>query len=72
MPYPDVVDPLNPDSLPLSPIQTDYLRLEDVLNAIQVPSIFEMFATFVDIKETLDDQDRGVYPLLQWIIGSNR
>lgn len=69
-PYPMIVDPTNPSSLLFSPDQKDYNRMTQVLDA--VPNMNEMVCLTDQLKQTLNDKDRAIYPLLQWIITSNR
>lgn len=70
-PFPTVVDPTDPNNLALNPKSKDYTKVETVLN--QLMTMEQMVAmSSSDIKKTLDIKDRLCYPLLQWIITSNR
>ncbi|XP_063433474.1 protein mono-ADP-ribosyltransferase PARP6-like [Mytilus trossulus] len=70
-PYPTVVDPSDPNELALNPKHKDYDAVEKILK--NVMSMEQMTAlTSSDIKKTLDSKNKLCYPLLQWIITSNR
>ncbi|XP_022106585.1 poly [ADP-ribose] polymerase 6-like isoform X3 [Acanthaster planci] len=71
-PYPMVVDPRNPKELAFTPKKKNYERIQQALDSFI--SIREMLAAgcSTDVKKRMDGQDMLAYPLLQWIISSNR
>ncbi|CAC5414246.1 PARP6_8 [Mytilus coruscus] len=70
-PYPTVVDPSDPNELALNPKSKDYDAVDKILK--QIMSMEQMTAlSSSDIKKTLDSKNKLCYPLLQWIITSNR
>jgi poly [ADP-ribose] polymerase 6/8 len=71
-PYPTVFDPDNPKKAILSPNSKDFNLVKDILS--RLPSIREMIQAkdCVDMKTRLDRGHKHAYPLLQWIISSNR
>ncbi|XP_052098298.1 protein mono-ADP-ribosyltransferase PARP6-like [Mytilus californianus] len=70
-PYPTVVDPSDPNELALNPKSKDYDAVDKILK--HVMSMEQMTAlSSSDIKKTLDSKNKLCYPLLQWIITSNR
>ncbi|XP_045184109.2 protein mono-ADP-ribosyltransferase PARP6-like [Mercenaria mercenaria] len=68
-PFPTVVDPKDPCNLLLTPKSPDYDLAETVLDAI--PPMTEMLCS-TSLKQKLDANNPSVYPLIQWIITSNR
>ncbi|PVD20092.1 hypothetical protein C0Q70_20586 [Pomacea canaliculata] len=70
-PFPDVVDPKNPKELVFSAKNKDYARLEQVLK--KMPHMKELtMATAKDLQMKMDKVDILLFPLLTWIISSNR
>ncbi|XP_061071694.1 protein mono-ADP-ribosyltransferase PARP8-like isoform X2 [Conger conger] len=70
-PYPSVVDPNNRHTLAFNPKIKDYDRVERALG--NITSIREMTQTpCLEMKKQLDKRDPLAYPLLQWVISSNR
>ncbi|KAK2917701.1 hypothetical protein Q8A73_004447 [Channa argus] len=70
-PYPSVVDPYNPKSLAFSPKRKSYDRLQKALNSILLIRTMAQ-GPYVEIKRQMDKTDPLAYPLLQWILASNR
>ncbi|KAL5005203.1 hypothetical protein ScPMuIL_018659 [Solemya velum] len=70
-PYPTVVDPTNPRELSLHPKDKNYSKVEKVMLAMLPMSDMTRLSSS-DLKKSMDEQDILLYPLLQWIITSNR
>ncbi|XP_064607545.1 protein mono-ADP-ribosyltransferase PARP6-like [Liolophura sinensis] len=70
-PYPTVVDPKNPNELALHPKKKDFVRVSQSLeNFLSMHKMTQFRAT--ELKREMDARDSLCYPLLQWIITSNR
>jgi len=73
-PFPLLMDPKDPDKKKsiLSPHNKDFAKLNEILKCF--PSVEKMCQAkdFVDMKTQLDKSHPYAYPLLQWIISSNR
>ncbi|XP_071492772.1 protein mono-ADP-ribosyltransferase PARP6-like [Diadema antillarum] len=71
-PFPSVVDPKNSKELAFSPKKKNFERLETTLDKFS--SMTDMLAagSVTDMKRQMDKMDIMAYPLLQWIISSNR
>ncbi|XP_064651623.1 protein mono-ADP-ribosyltransferase PARP6-like isoform X2 [Lineus longissimus] len=70
-PFPTIVDPRNPTELALGPKKKDYARVERLID--QFPSTHDMTRLLGQkLKVEMDKRDVLGYPLLQWIISSNR
>ncbi|XP_071110322.1 protein mono-ADP-ribosyltransferase PARP6-like [Haliotis cracherodii] len=70
-PFPTVVDPTNPQELVLSPKNKDYAKVIRIIQAF--PTIQEMMRLgSTTLKKEMDVRNANAYPLLQWIIASNR
>ena len=69
-PFPTVVDPINPQSLALIPSHKDFSRCEKALGVLDMQKMSCYLGP--ELKKTVDAQDKLAYPLLQWLIGSNR
>lgn len=70
-PYPTVIDPDKPTEFYLHPKHKDYKKVESILKAF--PTMSEMlWCTGKDLKTIMDEKNRLAFPLLQWIITSNR
>ncbi|XP_061172332.1 protein mono-ADP-ribosyltransferase PARP6-like [Saccostrea echinata] len=70
-PYPTVVDPNCSTELALNPKSKDYDLVKRILGCI--PPTEQLAKTdSSNIKKGLDTQNKLAYPLLQWIISSNR
>ncbi|XP_033491460.1 protein mono-ADP-ribosyltransferase PARP6 [Epinephelus lanceolatus] len=70
-PYPSVVDPCNPRSLAFSPKRKSYDRLQRALdNVLLIRRMAQ--GPYSEIKKQMDKIDPLAYPLLQWILSSNR
>ncbi|XP_045183345.2 protein mono-ADP-ribosyltransferase PARP6-like [Mercenaria mercenaria] len=69
-PFPTVVDPKDPCNLLFTPKNPDYNMVATVIEAI--PPMSEMSCMTSSLKQKLDEKNPSVYPLIQWIITSNR
>ena len=69
-PFPTVVDPMNPQSLALNPSKKDFNRCKEALSALDMQKLSRHLGP--NLKETVESQDILAYPLLQWLISSNR
>uniref|UniRef100_A0A3B4WY46 Poly(ADP-ribose) polymerase family member 6 n=1 Tax=Seriola lalandi dorsalis TaxID=1841481 RepID=A0A3B4WY46_SERLL len=70
-PYPSVVDPYNPKALAFSPKRKSYDRLQKALdNVLLIRRMAQ--GPHCEIKKQMDKIDPLAYPLLQWILASNR
>ncbi|XP_041368398.1 protein mono-ADP-ribosyltransferase PARP6-like [Gigantopelta aegis] len=70
-PYPSVVDPSNAQVLALNPKHRDFNKIQSVVD--RLPSVEEMMRySSSQLKRELDLRHRLAYPLLMWIITSNR
>lgn len=70
-PYPTVVDPQSPTELAFHPKNKNFSEIEKVIDCF--PPIEEMSKIpSGTLKKQLDDKNMLVYPLMQWIIASNR
>jgi poly [ADP-ribose] polymerase 6/8 len=69
-PFPTVVDPDNPSNLLFTPKNRDHNLVKKVLK--EMPSMSDMACMTSSLKQKLDQSNRSVYPLIQWIITSNR
>lgn len=66
-----MVDPDNSRELALNPKKVDYEKVEKILQNI-IPMRDMTKLPIAEIKKRLDEGHRLAYPLLQWIISSNR
>ena len=69
-PFPTVVDPDNPCNLLFTPKSKDTNSVKKLLD--EMPPMSEMTSMTSSLKEKLDKKNRKIYPLIQWIITSNR
>eukprot|EP00179_Madagascaria_erythrocladioides_P003782 CAMPEP_0198308766 /NCGR_PEP_ID=MMETSP1450-20131203/1338_1 /TAXON_ID=753684 ORGANISM="Madagascaria erythrocladiodes, Strain CCMP3234" /NCGR_SAMPLE_ID=MMETSP1450 /ASSEMBLY_ACC=CAM_ASM_001115 /LENGTH=793 /DNA_ID=CAMNT_0044011471 /DNA_START=83 /DNA_END=2464 /DNA_ORIENTATION=- len=71
-PYPNVFDPANPKRHLFDPANKDFAHLRTVLE--KMPSVERMTqaADFGDMKSRMEKAHPHAYPLMQWIIQSNR
>uniref|UniRef100_A0A8B8DZB2 Poly [ADP-ribose] polymerase n=1 Tax=Crassostrea virginica TaxID=6565 RepID=A0A8B8DZB2_CRAVI len=70
-PYPTVVDPTKSTELALNPKSKDYEKVKKTLTSI--PPIAELVQIEPGaLKRKLDERNPLAYPLLQWVISSNR
>jgi poly [ADP-ribose] polymerase 6/8 len=71
-PFPVVFDPSDKSKKILDPERKDFNLVQKLLSSM--PSVEKMTqaADFISMKETLDRASPYCYPLLQWIISSNR
>ena len=69
-PYPTVVDPMNTQCLAFSPSHKDFSRCKEALSALDMQTLSCSLGP--NLKEAVDAQDKLAYPLLQWLISSNR
>lgn len=70
-PYPTVVDPTKSGELAFNPKSKDYDKVRKILEII--PPVSELVQTEPSkIKRQMEEKNILAYPLLQWIISSNR
>jgi poly [ADP-ribose] polymerase 6/8 len=71
-PYPNIVDPVNPKRHLFTPNNKELDKVVSVLS--KFPSVEQMCQAkdFSDMKKTMDKASEYAFPLLQWIISSNR
>ncbi|XP_060070702.1 protein mono-ADP-ribosyltransferase PARP6-like [Ylistrum balloti] len=70
-PYPTIVDPKNNKELAFNPKSKDYTKVENALDSIiSVQEMTRLGAA--SMRKKLDENNIYSYPLLQWIITSNR
>ncbi|XP_021359359.1 poly [ADP-ribose] polymerase 6-like [Mizuhopecten yessoensis] len=70
-PYPTIVDPKNNSELAFNPKSKDYAKVESALDSII--SMQEMTRLgAANMKKKLEENNIYSYPLLQWMITSNR
>ncbi|CAG5123778.1 unnamed protein product, partial [Candidula unifasciata] len=70
-PYPTIVHPTNADKLAIHPGEKDYKYLGEILD--KMPTVQEMLKyNDGELKEILKEKHELCYPLLRWIISSNR
>ena len=67
-PYPTVVDPTNPRQFALHPKEKDFKKVEKAMGFV----VQELKALPAVLKERLDSLDTNSFPLLQWVLASNR
>ncbi|XP_029289870.1 protein mono-ADP-ribosyltransferase PARP6-like isoform X2 [Cottoperca gobio] len=70
-PYPSVVDPCNPQTLAFNPKRKSYDRLQKALDNVLLIRRMSQ-GPYSEIKKQMDKIDPLAYPLLQWILASNR
>ncbi|CAK6961580.1 protein mono-ADP-ribosyltransferase PARP6-like [Scomber scombrus] len=70
-PYPSVVDPCNPKTLAFSPKRKSYDRLQKALDGVLLIRRMAQ-GPYCELKKQMDKIDSLAYPLLQWILASNR
>ncbi|XP_054475561.1 protein mono-ADP-ribosyltransferase PARP6-like [Anoplopoma fimbria] len=70
-PFPSVVDPCNPKTLAFSPKRKSYDRLQKALDSVLLIRRMSQ-GPYSEIKKQMDKIDPLAYPLLQWILASNR
>lgn len=69
-PFPTVVDPKDPCNLLFTPRNPSYDSVQNVID--EIPSMNDMSRMTASLKKQLDEKNPAVYPLIQWIITSNR
>ena len=71
-PFPHVFHPSRKDTLILDPKAPDYTRAKALADVF--PSIANVLGSqsIATLRQSLDRSDAGAFPLLQWIIASNR
>ena len=69
-PFPTVVDPTNPQKFALTPSHKNFSRCNEALSALDMQKLNSYLGP--NLKETVDLQNKLAYPLLQWLISSNR
>ncbi|XP_035011881.2 protein mono-ADP-ribosyltransferase PARP6 [Hippoglossus stenolepis] len=70
-PYPSVVDPYNPKALAFTPKRKSYDRLQKALDSVLLVRRMAQ-GPYSEIRKQMDKLDPLAYPLLQWILASNR
>ncbi|KAI0208171.1 Protein mono-ADP-ribosyltransferase PARP8 [Lamellibrachia satsuma] len=70
-PYPTVVDPKNPSDLAFEPRNKNFEKVSKALDAfLSMQQMTNLYGS--QLKQELDRRNILAYPLLQWIITSNR
>ena len=67
-PYPTVVDPTNPKQFALHPKDKDFKKVEKAMGFV----VQELKSLPAVLKERLDSLNPHSFPLLQWVLASNR
>lgn len=70
-PFPNIVDPSNPKELAISEKNKDYKKLETLVSQFPPMKVMTSF-TCGQLHTALDSINRLLFPLLTWIISSNR
>lgn len=70
-PFPTVVDPRNPSELAFHPRNKNFAEVEKVIDAFLTMEEMSKI-TSSSLKKHLDERNMLIYPLMQWIIASNR
>ena len=70
-PYPTVVDPTNPSELAFHPKNKNFNAVQSVMDAFMPMDEMSKISSS-SLKKHLDDRNMLIYPLMQWIIASNR
>ncbi|XP_062245704.1 protein mono-ADP-ribosyltransferase PARP6-like [Platichthys flesus] len=70
-PYPSVVDPYNPKTLAFTPKRKSYDHLQKSLDSVLLVRRMAQ-GPHSEIRKQMDKLDPLAYPLLQWILASNR
>ena len=70
-PYPTVVDPTNPSELAFHPKNKNFNAVQSVMDAFMPMEEMSKISS-TSLKKHLDDRNMLIYPLMQWIIASNR
>jgi len=71
-PFPLVFDPDNLKVKALDPANRDFNQVQTLLSKMPSVETMTQASDFVSMKETLDRAHKLCFPLLQWIITSNR
>ena len=69
-PFPAVVDPMNSQHLALNPAKKNFKRCAQALSALDMHTL--CLYEGADLKKFVDKQDTLAFPLLQWLMASNR
>ena len=69
-PFPAVVDPMNSQHLALNPAEKNFQRCARALSALDMHELCPYNGA--ELKKFLDNKDTLAYPLLQWLMVSNR
>jgi poly [ADP-ribose] polymerase 6/8 len=69
-PFPTIVDPKNPCNLLFTATSPNFKAVKEVI--AQIPQMEEIASITSSLKQKLDERNPAVYPLIQWIITSNR
>eukprot|EP01006_Ploeotia_vitrea_P023148 TRINITY_DN55592_c0_g1_i1.p1 TRINITY_DN55592_c0_g1~~TRINITY_DN55592_c0_g1_i1.p1 ORF type:complete len:747 (-),score=123.88 TRINITY_DN55592_c0_g1_i1:118-2169(-) len=72
VPYPQVVDPENPRKMVLTPSKPDIPKVQKIFEAFPPVQALAQANDVQDMKLRLDAKEPLAYPLLQWIVTSNR
>eukprot|EP00026_Physarum_polycephalum_P002462 Phypoly_transcript_02469.p1 GENE.Phypoly_transcript_02469~~Phypoly_transcript_02469.p1 ORF type:complete len:782 (-),score=119.65 Phypoly_transcript_02469:460-2742(-) len=71
-PYPTVFDPFDSNIMVLNPSKKDFSKLDQILTKFPSVEDMTMAQEAKDMKEYMDSVDIYAFPLLQWVINSNR
>ena len=71
-PYPSIVDPNKPHLLALDPLFKDYDQVKKILQVIISSREAAISVEGSHLKETMDKGNICAFPLMQWILASNR
>jgi hypothetical protein len=71
-PYPKIVDPTNPSKFALNPEKRDISKIRSILQVLPTTREVIQCEDLVALKERLEAKDNLAYPLLEWVISSNR
>eukprot|EP01121_Diplochlamys_sp_Union-15-3_P018363 TRINITY_DN6660_c0_g5_i1.p1 TRINITY_DN6660_c0_g5~~TRINITY_DN6660_c0_g5_i1.p1 ORF type:complete len:772 (+),score=148.51 TRINITY_DN6660_c0_g5_i1:64-2316(+) len=71
-PYPTIFDPKNPKKPVLSPNNKNFNEVISILDKFPAVEKMTQAKDFGDMKKQLDNAHQHAFPLLQWIMSSNR
>ena len=71
-PYPSIVDPNKPHLLALDPLFKNYDHVKEILQVIISSRVATMKGESSHLKEAMDEGNICAFPLMQWILTSNR
>ena len=72
VPFPHLVDPLDKRKAGLTPADPDFAKLKRILDVIPSIRTLSNATDLQSMRQTLDAREPLAYPLLQWLISSNR